>query len=480
MKISIFAKNSPGIYSGGRYHSWIIAESLASAGNQVTYITNNIPAFIGDFTDCPAHDKIKFILTDDFRTSLPSERQDIAAVVPQLTYLDTFFSDVSNFAKTRCARLVLWNFESPNWFNEFSPTKRDPALWEGMINLCHQKCLVISTAKIGMDYAKKFFTRFPETTEFDYCYPAINSIKADQVERSKKTKRIILLTRFSDDHKGGKEIQKLLIPEMKGYTLVIIVGNCRLGYQERISLLRKASGYGVKIEFKFAISDAEKFKEIKQSSLLLFPSLFEGYGYPPIEAGYCGVPCVCFDLDVLKEVNHDQVVYVPYKNYKKYNETTAELIKGTKTFDPDPEYYTFATITAYGRKLHDIFERFLSESSTSTSSVSPRINSFVNDFDSVLSELCNVLSEWNTNEVSIYGAGKNGHALYGLLTTLGVKISYIFNDGSPVQVGSHTTVPFDDELCRTPVFIALSKENPSIAKLSNKVKAAKQQVHIFG
>jgi glycosyltransferase involved in cell wall biosynthesis len=44
---------------------------------------------------------------------------------------------------------------------------------------------------------------------------------------------------------------------------------------------------------------------------MVFLSHFEGFGYPPVEALYCGVPCVARSLPVLREVNGDYLHYLP-------------------------------------------------------------------------------------------------------------------------------------------------------------------------
>ncbi len=43
---------------------------------------------------------------------------------------------------------------------------------------------------------------------------------------------------------------------------------------------------------------------------LLFPSLYEGFGLPPLEAMACGCPVVASDIPVIKEICEDAVYYV--------------------------------------------------------------------------------------------------------------------------------------------------------------------------
>jgi glycosyltransferase involved in cell wall biosynthesis len=50
---------------------------------------------------------------------------------------------------------------------------------------------------------------------------------------------------------------------------------------------------------------------IAGASLLAYPSRYEGFGLPPLEALACGVPVVTSDLAVLREVLGDQASYTP-------------------------------------------------------------------------------------------------------------------------------------------------------------------------
>ena len=46
--------------------------------------------------------------------------------------------------------------------------------------------------------------------------------------------------------------------------------------------LAAAERYGLSLEIKHLVSDAQKFIELKRARFLLYPSRFEGYGIPPI------------------------------------------------------------------------------------------------------------------------------------------------------------------------------------------------------
>ncbi len=67
------------------------------------------------------------------------------------------------------------------------------------------------------------------------------------------------------------------------------------------------------IVFTGYLSDDELIKYYNKASLFVFPSFFEGFGIPPLEAMACGCPCVVSNVASLPEVCGDAAYYVnPY------------------------------------------------------------------------------------------------------------------------------------------------------------------------
>ena len=85
--------------------------------------------------------------------------------------------------------------------------------------------------------------------------------------------------------------------------LLWVPGWCfrRRGCVHTIPLFEKAENFGINLKFIENPTEVEKFHEIQKSKLMLFPSYFEGFGYPPLEALYMDTPVVCYDLPVLRE-----------------------------------------------------------------------------------------------------------------------------------------------------------------------------------
>ena len=67
----------------------------------------------------------------------------------------------------------------------------------------------------------------------------------------------------------------------------------------------------------------ERLREIHNlCDYYVFPSLYEGFGFPGLEAASCGTPVICSDIPVLREIFKDFPFYFPPKDYK----TLAKII----------------------------------------------------------------------------------------------------------------------------------------------------------
>lgn len=65
-----------------------------------------------------------------------------------------------------------------------------------------------------------------------------------------------------------------------------------------------------KIQFLQSVSNNEKFHLMKNASVFLYPTLYEGFGFPPLEAMSCGCPVVVSNNSSLSEVCGDAAYYV--------------------------------------------------------------------------------------------------------------------------------------------------------------------------
>lgn len=62
------------------------------------------------------------------------------------------------------------------------------------------------------------------------------------------------------------------------------------------------------------VDDAERADLLAGASVLAYPSVYEGFGLPPLEAMAAGIPVVCSDAGPLPEVTGDAAVLVPARD----------------------------------------------------------------------------------------------------------------------------------------------------------------------
>ena len=99
--------------------------------------------------------------------------------------------------------------------------------------------------------------------------------------------------------------------EMGGKESLYIIGDLKNASFKEIDLCKYTSN--PKIKFLGRVSDEELIKFYSNAVAFVYPSLYEGFGIPPLEAQACGCPAICAQASCLPEVFGDSVLYCnPY------------------------------------------------------------------------------------------------------------------------------------------------------------------------
>ena len=355
MKIAILGHHSPYAYSGGRYHSWVMAESLADAGHEVTFFTNNKPEFYYDFNNYPGHRKIQIELFTPLEKLKTNGKYDLSVVIPYLTNDLAFYQAALQFSRESNSKVILLNFESPNWFNSVSPWKRESNLWDGYKLISDNGALILSSCEISQNFAKDFYGERNDI-KYAYSYPAINERMAEQAHNIGNERSLIICCRFSDKHKGAQDILSLFCNELEGYTFKFILGAGEVEKDLWDLFFEASDKFRIRIKLLKRLDDLTKFEEIKKSQAMVFPSYFEGFGYPPVEARYCDVPCIVYDLPVIREVNGDECAYVERGNKIELKKKLLKVLNKEISIKVSKE---IQTVSSYGAELSEIFQSYL-------------------------------------------------------------------------------------------------------------------------
>lgn len=149
---------------------------------------------------------------------------------------------------------------------------------------------------------------------------------------------------------------------------LVLVGKRWAGWEAVESRIR-ASPYRDKIHLLGEISTDQVVALYSLSDLVVHPSLFEGFGFPVVEAAACGTSSLCSDTSSLRELA-DCGSFPTFDPYDP--EDMAKAIERSVEAQPDPEeLHRFAKTFAWERTAQQVlgvYERVASAGSNRTNS----------------------------------------------------------------------------------------------------------------
>lgn len=110
-----------------------------------------------------------------------------------------------------------------------------------------------------------------------------------------------------------KSCYNLIISGNKNFQLIIVGEHRGMDPLTRFGAVLKKISESINIVFTGSISEDDKQALMSAADLFLYPSLWEGFGIPPLEAMAAGIPVIVSDVASLPEVCKDYVLYCdPY------------------------------------------------------------------------------------------------------------------------------------------------------------------------
>jgi glycosyltransferase involved in cell wall biosynthesis len=113
---------------------------------------------------------------------------------------------------------------------------------------------------------------------------------------------------FVGNIKPHKNLKNLLFAMQNIDCHLVIVGSSNLRTNDK-EVLNTIDTLKDKVIFTNYVDDYDLPAIYNLATIFVFPSLYEGFGIPPMEAQSCHTPVLCSDIEVLREVYQDSVLY---------------------------------------------------------------------------------------------------------------------------------------------------------------------------
>lgn len=338
MKLVFIIDNGRSI-GGGDYAQFKFAEHLALRGHKVNVFAANYNAFFKDMNmsrnlDISVRNEIPRIMKGIGRINRVWDRLHTGTVVESylkknkvdylIGYLKTSAHKAVQLGKKYNIQTANFIFENPTWMKEQLGERFDEEYkgrfkrsWEQAKEDYMETDILIPNSHLTRAECMKWLGR-------DVSEPVYPGIDRMQVIRQKRRNQIIYVGRLNA-YKNIDEIIRAL-STIENPPKLVIVGTG----EEEHALKRLAHECNVDCEFKGSLSDKDKWIELYRSKFMVFPSSFEGFGMPPAEAMAAGIPCICSDIPILREVYKNSAVYFIEHDIDDLKEKIEMLIKDTK------------------------------------------------------------------------------------------------------------------------------------------------------
>lgn len=189
----------------------------------------------------------------------------------------------------------------------------------------HLSELIFTVSKFSLSRINKHLGNKQTIVTYNALRSIIRPLKTSALDR-----KYMVFVGNVKPHKGLKDLLLAYIDYSLyvDYDLVIVgdYQNFKTAYPE-ILAYEKVNG----ISFTGKVSDEKLLDLIGNAAMLVQPSVYEGFGIPPMEALYLGVPIVLSDIPVFKEIySHFPVTFFECQNPKSLAEAVRRVSPYTK------------------------------------------------------------------------------------------------------------------------------------------------------
>jgi len=312
----------PRLEGGGEVHTYNVAKQLVKLGHNVTVLCAKTSYFSKE-KDHLLEDEEIINGIQVLRARKPYEYGATLSSLPALgelyRRLDTLVSD----GRVDLVNFTLYRPWVPAWFATRNRVPCVPTVhltsegfgsykgWThydgGIVGGLSQRLIESMIFKIRYplmltvsECQREFLSQFLPKNRIKVVYNGVDLAYYDSVRSKAKNPYQLIFIGWLKRRKNVLHAVKaveIARGRLRNLRLVIVSGGGE--YEPLIKKLSQRSDY---IEYHKKISDAEKVRLLKESSLLVFPTLKEGFSLVPIEALACRTPFMGYDIPSMREM----------------------------------------------------------------------------------------------------------------------------------------------------------------------------------
>jgi glycosyltransferase involved in cell wall biosynthesis len=135
-------------------------------------------------------------------------------------------------------------------------------------------------------------------------------------DRSDNASGYLLTVGSTWPHKNVAELLEMHEVWAARYKVKVVAGSSQ--YTERLKKIACHLGIQDRVEFLSGISSTELLSLYQHCAALVYPSIMEGFGLPPLEAMSCGRPVLVSDIAPFRELFGEIPIYVELGNAESW------------------------------------------------------------------------------------------------------------------------------------------------------------------
>ena len=161
--------------------------------------------------------------------------------------------------------------------------------------------------------------------------PGIDEVIRDSIKGLDSTEYFLMI--------GRKELRKNILTIIEAFDLVklshpdcklVLAGSPGYGYTDIMRAIAK-SEYKKDIINLNHINETEKLYLYQKAKAVLYPSFYEGFGFPILEALQQGVAVIASDIPSSREVGNSMIEYVEVDNIKSWAKSLIKVLISDST-----------------------------------------------------------------------------------------------------------------------------------------------------